>query len=118
MFDFPSYRPNGGDHKRFNEKFCKSAVMGHCPASRIWLTLPETDINMANTLIDEFPCRPHWTKNTREVFTRSAKNLDPGVCVSFSFCYFPPQPLAVMLMQWLDHVCVASRQVQSCPPAI
>ncbi|KAL2149804.1 hypothetical protein VTH82DRAFT_7480 [Thermothelomyces myriococcoides] len=52
MFDFPSYRPTIGDHKRFNEPF-------------------------SNTLIDEFPCRPHWTKNTREVFARSVKNFDP-----------------------------------------
>ena len=38
-----------------------------------------TDHKLAETLIDEFPCRPHWTKNTREVFERSAKNLDPDV---------------------------------------
>ena len=37
------------------------------------------DINLANTLVDEFPCRPHWTKNTRAVFERSVKNLDPNV---------------------------------------
>lgn len=30
-------------------------------------------------LIDEFPCRPHWTKNTREVFGNATKNLDPSV---------------------------------------
>lgn len=23
MFDFPSYRPSFGDHKRYNEEFCK-----------------------------------------------------------------------------------------------
>ncbi|KAL2131292.1 hypothetical protein VTI74DRAFT_5298 [Chaetomium olivicolor] len=57
MFDFPSYRPSIGDHKRFNEQFYH---------------------RVANTLIDEFPCRPHWTKNTREVFTRAVKNLDPN----------------------------------------
>ncbi|TPX10662.1 uncharacterized protein E0L32_008396 [Thyridium curvatum] len=56
MFDFPSYAPTIGDKKRFNENFY---------------------INLANTLIDEFPCRPHWTKNTRDVFTRAAKNFDP-----------------------------------------
>ncbi|KAM5341553.1 hypothetical protein ACJ41O_014584 [Fusarium nematophilum] len=56
MFDFPSYRPTVGDNKRYNEKFY---------------------INLANTLVDEFPCRPHWTKNTRDVFQRSVKNLDP-----------------------------------------
>jgi L-gulonolactone oxidase len=57
MFDFPSFRPTIGDHKRFNEPFYHK---------------------VANTLIDEFPCRPHWTKNTREVFSRSVKNLDPN----------------------------------------
>ncbi|KAH6855001.1 hypothetical protein B0I37DRAFT_395286 [Chaetomium sp. MPI-CAGE-AT-0009] len=57
MFDFPSFRPTIGDHKRFNEPFYH---------------------RVANTLIDEFPCRPHWTKNTREVFSRSVKNLDPN----------------------------------------
>jgi hypothetical protein len=30
-------------------------------------------------LINEFPCRPHWTKNTREVFELATKNLDPDV---------------------------------------
>jgi hypothetical protein len=37
------------------------------------------DHKLANTLIDEFPCRPHWTKNSREVLARSVKNLDPDV---------------------------------------
>lgn len=37
------------------------------------------DINLANKLIDEFPCRPHWTKNTRNIFERSVKNLDTEV---------------------------------------
>ncbi|KAK4102247.1 FAD/FMN-containing dehydrogenase [Parathielavia hyrcaniae] len=62
MFDFPSYRPTVGDHKRFNEQFYHK---------------------VANTLIDEFPCRPHWTKNTREVFTRSVKNMDPNYLARF-----------------------------------
>ncbi|KAK4137021.1 FAD-binding domain-containing protein [Trichocladium antarcticum] len=62
MFDFPSYRPTVGDEKRFNEPFYH---------------------RLANTLIDEFPCRPHWTKNTRDVFARSAKNLDPGHLARF-----------------------------------
>ncbi|KAK0655867.1 hypothetical protein B0T16DRAFT_424559 [Cercophora newfieldiana] len=56
MFDFPSYRPTIGDHKRFNEQFYHK---------------------VANTLIAEFPCRPHWTKNSRDVLTKSVKNLDP-----------------------------------------
>lgn len=46
----------------------------------IGLTIAK-DHKVANTLIDEFPCRPHWTKNTREVFSRSVKNLDPNVSV-------------------------------------
>ncbi|KAK0749380.1 hypothetical protein B0T18DRAFT_436927 [Schizothecium vesticola] len=57
MFDFPTFRPNVGDNKRFNEDFYH---------------------NLANALIDEFPCRPHWTKNSREVLARSVKNLDPN----------------------------------------
>ncbi|ATY61605.1 FAD FMN-containing dehydrogenase [Cordyceps militaris] len=55
MLDFPTYRPVVGDHKRYNEDFY---------------------IRLANILIDEFPCRPHWTKNTRDVFKRAVKNLD------------------------------------------
>ncbi len=42
----------------------------------LWRVL---DPNLAHTLIDEFPCRPHWTKNTLDVFTRAVKNLDPDV---------------------------------------
>ncbi|KAJ4298661.1 hypothetical protein N0V88_003692 [Collariella sp. IMI 366227] len=65
MFDFPSFRPTIGDHKRFNEQFCQFINMAR-------------DHKVANTLIDEFPCRPHWTKNTRDVFSRAVKNLDPN----------------------------------------
>ncbi|KAF2731667.1 hypothetical protein EJ04DRAFT_514431 [Polyplosphaeria fusca] len=57
MFDFPSFKPSVGDGLRFNEPFYH---------------------NLATTLIDEFPCRPHWTKNTREVFQQAKKNIDPG----------------------------------------
>ncbi|KAI0143480.1 FAD/FMN-containing dehydrogenase [Xylariaceae sp. FL1272] len=56
MFDFPTFHPLTGDGKRYNEQFY---------------------INLATTLIDEFPARPHWTKNTREVFGNATKNLDP-----------------------------------------
>ena len=56
MFDFPTFRPNTLDHLRFNEPFYPM---------------------LARTLIQEFPCRPHWTKNTREVFTDAVQNLDP-----------------------------------------
>ncbi|PON22804.1 FAD/FMN-containing dehydrogenase [Trichoderma gamsii] len=62
MFDFPSFRPSLGDEKRYNEAFY---------------------INLANTLVDEFPCRPHWTKNTRDVFKRAVKNLDPSYLSRF-----------------------------------
>ncbi|KAI1505942.1 FAD-binding domain-containing protein [Biscogniauxia marginata] len=56
MFDFPSFKPTIGDGLRFHEEFY---------------------LNLAKTLIDEFPARPHWTKNTREVFGNATKNLDP-----------------------------------------
>ncbi|KAK7946596.1 FAD-binding domain-containing protein [Apiospora aurea] len=56
MFDFPRFKPNGGDGKPFN---------------------PEFYPRLAKTLIGEFPCRPHWTKNTREIFKYGKKNIDP-----------------------------------------
>ncbi|KAH8597502.1 FAD/FMN-containing dehydrogenase [Bisporella sp. PMI_857] len=62
MFDFPSYKPTVGDKKRFNEEFYP---------------------RLAKTLIDEFPCRPHWTKNTREVFGNATKNIDPSHLAKF-----------------------------------
>jgi hypothetical protein len=42
------------------------------------LTGAGADHELAKALINEFPCRPHWTKNTRDVFRQSVKNLDPG----------------------------------------
>ncbi|KAI1352677.1 FAD/FMN-containing dehydrogenase [Xylaria sp. FL0043] len=62
MFDFPSFHPTTGDGKRYNEQFY---------------------INLATTLLDEFPARPHWTKNTREVFGNATKNLDPDHLTRF-----------------------------------
>ncbi|KAI1766112.1 FAD-binding domain-containing protein [Hypoxylon sp. FL1150] len=62
MFDFPSFKPTIGDGERFNEPFYP---------------------RLAKTLIDEFPCRPHWTKNTREVFGNATKNLDPDHLARF-----------------------------------
>jgi len=62
MFDFPSFMPTVGDKKRFNEPFY---------------------LNMAKVLVNEFPCRPHWTKNTREVLTNAKKNLDPDHLARF-----------------------------------
>ncbi|KAI3544289.1 FAD/FMN-containing dehydrogenase [Colletotrichum filicis] len=62
MLDFPTFRPTVGDHSRFNEPFYH---------------------NLAKVLIDEFPCRPHWTKNTREVFAQAAKNIDPDHIARF-----------------------------------
>lgn len=44
-----------------------------------------TDHNLATTIINEFPCRPHWTKNTRDVLKQSVKNLNPNVSVSLVF---------------------------------
>lgn len=55
MFDFPTFRPTLGDHHRYNEE---------------WYAM------LATTLINEFPVRPHWTKNTRSVFEQALKNLD------------------------------------------
>ncbi|KAF2677050.1 FAD-binding domain-containing protein [Lentithecium fluviatile CBS 122367] len=55
MFDFPTFKPSVGDGLRYNEPFYPK---------------------LAKTLIEEFPCRPHWTKNTREVFQWSKGNLD------------------------------------------
>ena len=43
------------------------------------MRLTAADHNLATTLITEFPCRPHWTKNTRDVLTQSVKNLDSSV---------------------------------------
>ncbi|KAJ7107901.1 hypothetical protein C8R44DRAFT_320719 [Mycena epipterygia] len=55
MFDFPSFVPTTGDHHRYNEA---------------WYA------NLATTLINEFPIRPHWTKNSRTIFGKALKNLD------------------------------------------
>ncbi|KIM31564.1 hypothetical protein M408DRAFT_261783, partial [Serendipita vermifera MAFF 305830] len=62
MFDFPSYRPNNG--VRYNEPFYH---------------------NLAKTLISEFPCRPHWTKNSREVLqlTKDHSKIDAGHLARF-----------------------------------
>ncbi|KAG4275606.1 hypothetical protein FPRO04_14372 [Fusarium proliferatum] len=42
MLDFPSYKPSIRDRLQYNEPFYHK---------------------LAETLIDEFPCRPHWTKS-------------------------------------------------------
>ncbi|KAI2627241.1 FAD/FMN-containing dehydrogenase [Xylaria nigripes] len=62
MFDFPSFHPSVGDGKRYNEQFY---------------------INLATTLVTEFPARPHWTKNTREVFGNATRNIDPDHLARF-----------------------------------
>ncbi|KAL4735477.1 hypothetical protein BDV11DRAFT_196020 [Aspergillus similis] len=62
MFDFPSFKPTVGDGSRFNEPFYGT---------------------LEKALIEEFPCRPHWTKNTREVFQLAKKNLDPDHIARF-----------------------------------
>ena len=64
MFDFPTFQPSWGDKKRFNEEFYG---------------------RLAEALIKEFPCRPHWTKNTREIFklTMANKKIDSGHLARF-----------------------------------
>jgi L-gulonolactone oxidase len=62
MFDFPTFKPTVGDGLRYNEPFYH---------------------NLAKLLIDEFPCRPHWTKNTREVFQQSKQKIDPSHLARF-----------------------------------
>ncbi|KAG6901367.1 hypothetical protein C0995_012870 [Termitomyces sp. Mi166 len=57
--------------KRIRELFDQAAADGKAVTStyRRYGTL-------AKTLIDEFPVRPHWTKNTRDIFRQAVKNLD------------------------------------------
>ncbi|WDK18139.1 hypothetical protein CGRA01v4_09424 [Colletotrichum graminicola] len=43
--------------------------------------MPTQDHNLAKVPIDEFPCRPHLSKNMREVLTQSAKNIDPDAVI-------------------------------------
>ncbi|KAI9376150.1 hypothetical protein BJX61DRAFT_539163 [Aspergillus egyptiacus] len=62
MFDFPTYKPDTGGGERYNEDFYG---------------------RLERALVNEFPCRPHWTKNTREVFELSVKNLDPDHIARF-----------------------------------
>ncbi|KAL4949701.1 hypothetical protein BDW69DRAFT_69929 [Aspergillus filifer] len=62
MFDYPSFKPTIGDGSRFNEPFYGI---------------------LQEALIKEFPCRPHWTKNTREVFELAKNNLDPDHIARF-----------------------------------
>ncbi|KAJ6626553.1 hypothetical protein B0H10DRAFT_1998774 [Mycena sp. CBHHK59/15] len=63
MFDFPSFVPTTGDHHRYNEA---------------WYAY------LATTLINEFPVRPHWTKNTRGIFNQALKNLDQDSLTRFA----------------------------------
>jgi len=49
------------------------------PRACTYHVLTFVDHNLSATLISEFPCRPHWTKNSRDVLTQSVKNLDSGV---------------------------------------
>ncbi|KAJ7779495.1 hypothetical protein DFH07DRAFT_509204 [Mycena maculata] len=63
MFDFPSFVPTTGDRQRYNEEWYAT---------------------LATTLINEFPVRPHWTKNTRAVFSAARKNLDQDSLERFS----------------------------------
>lgn len=76
MFDFPSYKPSVGDGSRFNEPFCK------CSWRLIITSLTRSDETFVKALVKEFSCRPHWTKNTREVFELATSNLDKDVSVT------------------------------------
>ncbi|KAK9416687.1 putative FAD/FMN-containing dehydrogenase [Seiridium unicorne] len=62
MFDFPHFKPSVGDGRPYNDAFYP---------------------RLATALINEFPCRPHWTKNTREVFGNATKNIDPDHLARF-----------------------------------
>lgn len=64
---------------RYNEPFCAFLRISTCPRDVVSLNLPSADADLADTLVNEFPARPHWTKNTREVYQKSLKNLDPAV---------------------------------------
>lgn len=63
---------------------------------RSQLTGPSLDANLSTTLINEFPCRPHWTKNTRDIFTKALKNLDQDVSLKsatkHATPFTPPPP--------------------------
>ena len=73
MLDFPSFITTDG--KRYNEPFYE---------------------NLARVVMDEFPARPHWTKNTREIFKYGKKNLDAGVSKKpISFLAMSPQNLII-----------------------
>ncbi|GJJ13322.1 hypothetical protein Clacol_007574 [Clathrus columnatus] len=63
MFDFPMYQPRGGDHHLYHQEFFT---------------------NLARVLADDFPSRPHWSKNTREVLRQTVKNLDNESLQRFS----------------------------------
>ena len=75
MYDHPSYRPNNGI--RYNEPFCASLTT----TTSVLTHFRPPDHNLAKTLISEFPCRPHWTKNDRTVLklVKVHNKLDAGV---------------------------------------
>jgi hypothetical protein len=86
MFDFPSYKPSVGDRTRFNEPFCK------CSSHLVLKYLTISDGALAEALVKEFPCRPHWTKNTREVFELAKANLDKDVSITAYSLYTADHP--------------------------
>lgn len=75
MFDFPTFHPNNGDHHRYNEQFFHDLAKTLIDEVRLFCHLPSS---LSLTVI-QFPVRPHWTKNTREVFQQAVKNIDPEV---------------------------------------
>ncbi|KZV84233.1 FAD-binding domain-containing protein [Exidia glandulosa HHB12029] len=61
MLDWPTYLPDSGI--RYNEPFYA---------------------NLSATLLKEFPdARPHWTKNTREIYKSAVPNMDPKILARF-----------------------------------
>lgn len=41
------------------------------------------DANLTDTLIAEFPCRPHWSKNTRSILEKTVQHIDPSYLARF-----------------------------------
>lgn len=76
MFDFPSFRPNTGDHTRYNEQFYHKLATTLINEVRLSVVFPPPD---RTKCLLQFPARPHWTKCTRSVIQQSVKNLDAAV---------------------------------------
>lgn len=82
--------------RKRGERPGKKTREGKKKKGRSQLTGPSLDANLSTTLINEFPCRPHWTKNTRDIFTQALKNLDQDVSLKsatkHATPFHPPPP--------------------------